>query len=284
MHHVLSAGFGIRVSLPAYLILQISVAQATTVQINFVNLTPISIECGTPSGSPCASPTFEAVDTSQPDLGVGHALADVPAGTLKAKLTAAPPSATTGGSYSVRVAVTDLFTLTGPTLPVQILIYPTLKVTGSGVAPFADTDTPEPGGQSFGDVRAFVGSGGFDIFSFSTNPLSPPSCCTVAPDVPFPISISAEDVGFSATVGVPFRLQYGIVLNGANGTDLDVMATAKLSFIFSEGYAIQSSGGYVQSAAAVPEPSGFTLTSLGVIAFFFAGKRFSAVCSKNHTI
>src|SRR5690242_2255478 len=58
----------------------ISIARASTVQINFVNLAPVSIECGTASTPPCGIPTLEAFDTSQPDLGVGHAIADLHAG------------------------------------------------------------------------------------------------------------------------------------------------------------------------------------------------------------
>jgi hypothetical protein len=52
-------------------------------------------------------------------------------------------------------------------------------------------------------------------------------------------------------VGVPFQLQYGIILEGANGTN--VTSTAKLSLSLPPGYSIVSTGGYSQPAMPLPE-------------------------------
>lgn len=244
--------------------------RATVVQIQFVNLAPLTFECGTPATLPCGSPTFDASDVSQPHLGVGHALAEVPAGILKAELTAAVPSATTGGSYSLSISVTDTFIITGPPSPTPVPGTAFVDATGIGLAPFLDSDTPEPGGQSFGVVRAFVGAGGFDSLSFSTSPM--PNCCTVAADVPFPISLMAVE-SFSATVGAPRPLRYGLVLQGANGTNLDLMTTAQVYFSLPPGYSIHSTGGFAQDTAVVPEPANASLAVLTVFALLYSTAR-----------
>ena len=209
------------------------------------------------------TPPFVLDQSLQDSQGSGRGVVDLTTGVLRAGATAAAD----GLQFTVIATGGDEFTLAGLPPGTRVPVTAELLAQGFGLIPTEGQSVlsmVQIQNPTVGLATDFM-TRSFQAFANPTGPNQVP------PDERFPIALEAT-ISFDAFIGTPFPLTYFLRLDTHQGTTLDFLSSAHLSFDVSPEVTITSVGEFTQ-ATPVPEPASAVLFSTTMLLLVLVGAR-----------